>query len=409
MPEPDDLLRRFRPQLRYDSQEAFFADSAAEWTDNPGNELRRAYVDGRAGELLAATDPKAGKAKLALDFLGHPAYADGTEADKDDLISSPHREYRRRYAELRQRPGYANHMYGRAQEDSDGRLWLAYWFYYFFNDYNLAGGLGLHEGDWEMVQLRIGPEGERPDLAVYAQHRHAGRASWADVEKDPANPDTALVYVARGSHASYFHAGYHETEAWYDLADGKRTTPTLALNIIGAPVPGWLAWRGRWGDTQPQIPGLHSPSPRGPLPHKQWADPKRLLEDAVVATRSPALPPPEVRIERPGGRMLLHFDFSGRGKTRPERLVVTVNSASDKLPPRTYTFALEPALRGSLQTDIELAQGKQYDIYVSTVDADGRPSESVLVDPDGPGARPSWWQRPLRALARLVARLRGTG
>ncbi len=42
-----DLLKRFQPQLRYDSQEAFFADSAAEWTDNPGNELRRAYDDGR--------------------------------------------------------------------------------------------------------------------------------------------------------------------------------------------------------------------------------------------------------------------------------------------------------------------------------------------------------------------------
>jgi hypothetical protein len=30
----DALLRRFQPQLRYDSQEAFFADSAVEWTDN---------------------------------------------------------------------------------------------------------------------------------------------------------------------------------------------------------------------------------------------------------------------------------------------------------------------------------------------------------------------------------------
>jgi len=41
MPNDVDLLRRFQPQLLYDSNEAFFADSAAEWTDNPGNVLRR--------------------------------------------------------------------------------------------------------------------------------------------------------------------------------------------------------------------------------------------------------------------------------------------------------------------------------------------------------------------------------
>ena len=30
------------PGLKYDSMEQYFCDSAAEWTDNPGNELRRA-------------------------------------------------------------------------------------------------------------------------------------------------------------------------------------------------------------------------------------------------------------------------------------------------------------------------------------------------------------------------------
>ncbi len=403
----DELLRQFQPQPRYDSQEAFFADSAAEWTDNPGNELRRKYVGGEEGELIAATDPEPGRQRLTLDFLGHPKYSDGTDADAEDLISSPARDYRRRYVELRQKPGYANVMYGRAKEDSDGRLWLQYWLYYFYNDYNLAGGAGLHEGDWEMVQLRMHRDEDHPDLAVYAQHKHAGQASWSEVEKEPGSPDTPLVYVGRGSHASYFHAGYHETEAWYDLADGKRKTPKLRLEIIGDPVPGWLQWRGRWGDTQPRIPGLHQPSPRGPLPHKQWADPKKLVDDAVVARRPEALPPPEVRIERRAGRLHLDFDFSGRATGRPERLVVTVNSADDSLPPQAYTFALEPALRGSLQTDIELAAGKRYDVYVSTVDADGRPSESVLVYPEEPAAQAKLWQRLHTWVRNAVARLRG--
>ena len=87
--------------------------------------------------------------------------------------------------------------------------------------------------------------------------------------------------------------------------------------------------------------------------------------------------------------------------------MVTVNSADDKLPPQTYTFALEPALRGSLQTDIELAAGKRYDIYVSTVDADGRPSESVLVYPEEPAAEAKLWQRLHTWVRNAVARLRG--
>lgn len=406
MADPDELLRRFQPRLRYDSQEAFFADSAAEWTDNPGNELRRRFADGKPGALIAATDPAAGEQKLTLGFLDHPLYADGeTKAEDEDLISSPRRDYRRRYAELRMRPGYANVMYGRAKLGSDERLWLQYWLWYFYNDLHLAGGAGLHEGDWEMVQLRLGPGGERPDLAVYAQHTHAGQAAWEDVEKEPGQPDSPLIYVGRGSHASYFRAGYQGTGVWYDLADGKRPAPPLRLEILGDDdLPGWVRWRGRWGDTQPRIPGLHQPSPPGPVVHQQWDDPALLVADAVTVTRSQALPAPEVRIDRRSGRMRVRFDFSARAGQAPERLVITVNSKDDRLPPRTYTFALEHALRGGLDTGIELAEGKHYDVYVSTVGTDGRPSESrlVLLDP-----KPGLLARLAAVVPAIVARLRG--
>src|SRR5919109_238089 len=117
----EDLLRRFQPRLKYDSNEAFFADSAAEWTDNPGNELRRPPRDGRPGEVLAAARPAPGQQQLSLAFLSHPRYANGLEAGREDLIGSTRRDYRDMYAALRQRPGYANRIYGRAKEDSDGR------------------------------------------------------------------------------------------------------------------------------------------------------------------------------------------------------------------------------------------------------------------------------------------------
>ena len=62
------LLERHKPRLVYDSHEAYFADSAAIWTDSPTNALRRA--DG----ATIATPPK-----LALAYLGPQTYADGDE------------------------------------------------------------------------------------------------------------------------------------------------------------------------------------------------------------------------------------------------------------------------------------------------------------------------------------------
>ena len=43
-----ELLKRHRPFLKYDSQESYFSDSAATWTDNPGNRLLA-----RDGKVLA--------------------------------------------------------------------------------------------------------------------------------------------------------------------------------------------------------------------------------------------------------------------------------------------------------------------------------------------------------------------
>jgi len=406
MTDHSALLVRFQPQLRYDSNEAFFADSAAEWTDNPGDVLRRTK-GGQPGEVIAATAPSTGPAQLSLAFLGASEYANGQPVDEEDEIAALTRNYRAMYVKLRQVPGYKNHIYGRAREDSKGRLWLQYWFYYFFNDYNLAGGIGLHEGDWEMVQFRIGPDGERPDLALYAQHVHAEQAPWEHVEKEPDNPDAPVVYVARGSHASYFDAGYHETEAWYDIADGKRKAPKLELEIIGDNPPGWILWPGRWGATHARIRGIDQPSPVGPAGHAQWDDPETLTHLARTHKRSAALPAPDVVVERVGGRLVISFDFSRRAPPKPERLVMNVNSRDDALPPRTFTFAVEPALRGRIETRIELSDRQRYDVYASITDNQGHPSESslVLIEGGGPERR-RFYEGVLPAIGRAVGTTR---
>src|SRR5262249_27197990 len=175
MKDPTALLRRHAPKIVYDSQEAYFADSAAEWTDNPGNVLVR-----QKGAVIAAATPASGQAQLSLDFLGPAAYDRVSAAD---AIGDPGHDYGRQYAQLHPQKRYRNRIYGRAATDRKGGLWLQYWFWYFYNDASFLG-FGLHEGDWEMIELRIG-DGGRPDTAVYAQHRHAGPRPWPRVAQPP--------------------------------------------------------------------------------------------------------------------------------------------------------------------------------------------------------------------------------
>ena len=389
MSEHDELLRRFLPRLRYDSNEQYFADSAAQWTDNPGNELRRGD-----GTLLARAP------ELSLAYLGEYA------AEASDFISDPRRDYRAQYVALRvARPELKNRTYGHAVEQN-GRLWLQYWLWYFYNDYSLALGSGLHEGDWEMVQFRM--HDDEPDLAVYAQHTHAEKRPWHEVKKADGHP---LVFVARGSHASYFEAGFHTTEAWYDLADGKRKSPEPALEILDGDGPGWASWPGRWGDTQPRLPGgLHQPSPTGPGAKEQWRTPDWLLEKARVVQHGQAAEAPEVAIARAGEWMRITFDFERRDPA-PHSLVVTVNSRDEAVvPPRTYTFTLEDTQSGTLTTRIPTDPEKHYDVYTSTTAGDPpEPSESTLteLDPVGSIRGTPFFQSVAQGLGRVFAWLRG--
>jgi hypothetical protein len=274
-------------------------------------------------------------------------------------------------------------MYGRAKEDGAGQLWLQYWFFYFFNDYQLAGGFGLHEGDWEMIQLRMA--GDEPDLAVFAQHRCAEQSAWEDVLKDPAEPDRPLVYVARGSHAAYFGPGLHVTEIWLDIADGERPAPELTLEIVSDPPPDWLRWPGRWGDTRARVRGLEQPSPHGPAHHHdQWDDPAALLQDVRSHVAEDLPGEPRVTAGREHGRLVVELEADAHGEGALEKLIVTINSPDDRLPPRTSTFALTGVVHATLETAIELVPEHRYDIRISATDVDGRPlgSKLLLLAPD---------------------------
>jgi hypothetical protein len=412
MGEHDDLLERFQPALRYDSNEQFFADSAAQYTEAPGIELRRGPAAmGKGGAVIARALPVDGEPKLTLKFLGPQAYANGAKVEKTDVIGVRGKDYRSQYVRLRtSRPDLNNRMYGRAVE-VNGRLWLQYWLWYFYNDYQLALGFGTHEGDWEIVQMRI-HEGQ-PDVVVCGQHRHGEKRAWANVEKLESDPDRPVIYVARGSHASYFEAGFHQTDAWYDVADGKRAAPRLTLEIVADAAHAWMRWPGRWGDTSTRDRfDLDQTSPTGPGTKKHWRNPDSLLDNARASVQRTPPRGPELRITRgPRNHVLIAYDLSDRD-IPPRALVVTVNSRNEKgVPPMTHTFeevAEHP--RGTLRTGIAVHPARHYDIYTSTVAGDPPvPSASTFVelDPvksqrDAPLA-----QEIAHALGGIFAKIRG--
>jgi hypothetical protein len=375
MPTAEDLLRAHQPLVKYDSQESYFADSAAIWTDNPGNRLTRA-----GGDVTAPT--------LSLSFLGPARYDDGRPVAGTDTISDPSKKYREQARKLHENPKYANRVYGHAAVDRDGDQWLQYWFFFFYNDYNLIGHFikaGLHEGDWEMVQIRL--RDGAPDLAVYAQHTGAQARDWRQVDLAPGT-QRPMVYMARGSHASYFEPGTHWTGHWFDHADGKRRSPELKLEIVldGDPAWDWIHWPGLWGDTRKAGGPLDSGSPVGPAAHAQWDDPLQLVRKAEqrlleVRPPRPSLPPPpHVTATRADGRVRLEYEtVPAADGPAPTALTVTVNSPDESAPPTTRTLELD-APSGTIELPGDLHPEHAYDVYVSAATTDGLASDSVRRD-----------------------------
>ena len=86
---------------------------------------------------------------------------------------------------------------------------LQYWFCYYFDDW-----ANIHEADWESITifLRRHSAAWRPLGATYSVHENGVRRHWKDIERiEDTHP---VVYVASGSHASYFQyvAQGHSTE-----------------------------------------------------------------------------------------------------------------------------------------------------------------------------------------------------
>src|SRR5215211_97455 len=373
-----ELLDRHIPILRYDSQGSFAADSPAIMTNrigpggDPANLLKRAD-----GTVLASAAGGRHRPRLKLGFLGPRRYGDDSRVARSDHLDAVGGDYVLQAREMH-RGEFADRVYGHEIGADDGGAWLQYWLFYLYNDKAFLG-FGLHEGDWEMAQVRIGPDGE-PREMTFAQHNHGQRCDWDAVEKHGEQP---IVYVARGSQASYPFAGRHDAPIVPDHADGRGAEVSPTLEPVGDEAPGWVGWPGRWGSSRARNVA-ESNSPRGPAHQDKWSHPTTFHEESdpvearrLAAEAPPTPPAPAIEVRREGDRAVIAYRFEAPARPAPAQLLLTLDSPRDGLPPATYAKPVDdPA--GEYEHPLPL-EDRPYEVRVSAADERGEVSEPVVL------------------------------
>jgi hypothetical protein len=168
-----------------------------------------------------------------------------------------------------------------AIDEGKRKLYLQYWFWYLFNDWN-----NLHESDWEMVQLVFDTTDPVEALAIgpdevgFAQHESGQRVRWNSdqLEWDGTH---LVVYPGAGSHATYPTAdlfiswGENGSGFGCDNTTAPGTPTPLQAVVIPNPVDpegpfAWTLFEGRWGQRgEPLFNG-----PLGPNMNEKWLDPE---------------------------------------------------------------------------------------------------------------------------------------
>ena len=269
-------LYRYMPVMRFDSAERFFPLRAKSITDNTGNRLER-----ENGAFLAQRN--ANGTGLNIGYLvGIPpgVYPHIIQAvletdrinEQGNTVSAAHTAADRFQSSRAYRDRIYGHIIPRYVDGTLKGAWLQYWFFYYYNDFPADFNAGDHEGDWEMIQVFVNTD-LQPQVAVYAQHDSNSYCPWAKVRKSRGRP---LVFVALGSHASYFTSGQHDFGPFGSLADVTNGQVGRSIRVIrvGSQRPRWINWPGKWGAS--------GSSPRGPSQHGQWKNPQQFYEDAKL-------------------------------------------------------------------------------------------------------------------------------
>jgi len=172
------------------------------------------------------------------------------------------------------RSSIAPTVYARVAEAGGGII-LQYWLFYVFNQ----GELNSHEGDWEMVQVTLSPDGSRAENVMLSQHRSGSLVLWSELT-DVIDRTHPAIMVSLGSHANYGPGA--EQLVYGDRVDGPGevwgpgdyTLVPIGTGLEGDE-PAWLRYEGAWGEPAGSLGGLLGrEGPKGPMYREQgsmWA------------------------------------------------------------------------------------------------------------------------------------------
>jgi hypothetical protein len=218
-------------------------------------------------------------------------------------------------------------------------------------------GFGVHEGDLEMIQLRLNAQGT-PDAASYSQHRSGVRAAWNQLELAMTSDGLVPVtYSARGSHANLLRAGISISARSFlpDHNDGQGYRVRPELIVLSDTEPAWVQWPGSWGGTKapPDVLGkigIDANSPTAPNRHLAWNQPDVFHtscdppSDDLPAPGQPAglalarPPAPQLTVEHDPQGTLVHYAVPADGMApAAAKIVASLVSKDPSVPAHTVS------------------------------------------------------------------------
>ena len=230
-----ELLRRFAPRLHFDQLERWRPSLADPYL------LGSTFFDEKEQEVTE-TPPAEAAMLERLEEL---------KSKLNPLKDKPDGETQKRSNTLLRAYGPAQDLaaggtcYGRVVAAGGKAKFLQYWLFYVDNPCVLAPG--RHDGDWELVQVRVQPA-EGGFAATHVTLAGHGKPVTKPFHSTQGGPD---VYVAVDSHASYHEEGAHPMLPLSDVSVPEPGDSGLTPEVVPLPVDDtqldWAHWHGRWG------------------------------------------------------------------------------------------------------------------------------------------------------------------
>jgi subtilisin family serine protease len=323
-----DLIEAHAPLVCFHPDELHFPTRVEALVEGATQPLSRSDLRRRFGRPVASTT---GTPRLTLGMLDDDELYNGTDikpAKHDYLDGSADDEATERFV-----------AYARAVDDGDA-WWIQYWLFYYDNPHWLIGN---HQGDWELIQLRVGPK-QQPQLqaATCFQHGKPVGRSRADVEL--SDDGRLRVYVARGSHATYFAPADPRP---FDQLSAEGVQEVMRPVLLDPSRDKWLDWVGRWGHTHwgPLLPR----SPGGPaVGRDEWDDPAAVHERGLERQHEQADEESRPEAEPPDPRPYRHQVIAG------ERISLIAQRTAEGADPNDLWGSLAA---GGLEVNVETIPG----------------------------------------------------